>query len=85
MSWTVIVAKAARKQLARVPVRDRDRIVAALQTMAADPFSGDIVKLEGDGLRWRRRVGNYRIFFAVVRAERNVFISAIVRRTSSTY
>jgi mRNA-degrading endonuclease RelE of RelBE toxin-antitoxin system len=53
--------------------------------MAADPFSGDIVKIEGDGTRWRRRVGNYRVFFVVERADRSVFISAIVRRTSSTY
>jgi hypothetical protein len=33
--------------------------------MAADPFSGDVIKLEGGANRWRRRVGNYRIFFAV--------------------
>ncbi|MBK5294189.1 MAG: hypothetical protein JJE04_21235 [Acidobacteriia bacterium] len=30
---------------------------AAVLAMGDDPFSGDIVKLEGEGERWRRRVG----------------------------
>jgi hypothetical protein len=30
--------------------------------MALDPFGGDILKLEGESNRWRRRIGNYRIF-----------------------
>jgi len=53
--------------------------------MAHDPFSGDVLKLEGEGNRWRRRVGSYRIFFSVDGAARTVPVSAIVRRTSKTY
>jgi len=53
--------------------------------MAADPFSGDIIKIEGESNRWRRRVGSYRIFFSVEAASRTVDVSAIVRRTSTTY
>jgi len=53
--------------------------------MADDPFSGDVLKLEGEGNRWRRRVGSYRIFFAVDTAARTVDVSGIVRRTLSTY
>jgi mRNA-degrading endonuclease RelE of RelBE toxin-antitoxin system len=85
MTWTVIVAKPARKQLARFPAKDRTRIEAALKAMAGDPFSGDIIKLEGEGNRWRRRVGSYRVFFAVDAAKSTVAISAILRRTSTTY
>jgi len=33
--------------------------------VATDPLGGDILKLEGEGSRWRRRVGNYRIFLTV--------------------
>ena len=51
MTWTVIVARAARKQLARFPVRDQDKIAAAIRAMAEDPFSGDIIKLEGGNNR----------------------------------
>jgi mRNA-degrading endonuclease RelE of RelBE toxin-antitoxin system len=53
--------------------------------MAEDPFSGDILKLEGGNNRWRRRLGSYRIFFAADTAARTVAVSAIVRRTSTTY
>ncbi len=53
--------------------------------MAADPFLGDIVKLEGKEDRYRRRVGSYRIFFCADQPSRTVGVSAIVRRTSATY
>jgi mRNA interferase RelE/StbE len=85
MNWTVLVAKAARKQLAKFPVRDQDRIAAAIRALADDPFGGDIIKLEGENSRWRRRVGSYRIFFTVDTTSRTVAVSAVVRRTSTTY
>jgi len=50
-----------------------------------DPFSGDVLKLEAMKNRWRHRAGNYRIFLAVDTAQRAVNVSAIVRRTSTTY
>jgi mRNA-degrading endonuclease RelE of RelBE toxin-antitoxin system len=53
--------------------------------MAEDPFSGDVLKLEGQNNRWRRRVGSYRIFFTVDTRSRVVAVSAVVRRTSTTY
>lgn len=85
MTWNVVVAKAAQKQLAKFPVKDQVRIAKAMRAMADDPFSGDIIKLEGQNDRWRRRVGNYRIFFAVDRDATTIGISAIMRRTSTTY
>src|ERR1035438_3117324 len=48
MTWTLAVARTAQKQLRRIPVRDRDKIAAAIRTMAIDPFEGDIIKLEGE-------------------------------------
>ena len=85
MIWTVIVAGAAQKQLARFPARDRNRIAAAIQAMAEEPFAGDIIKLEGGNNRWRRRRGSYRVFFAADTTARTVAVSAVVRRTSTTY
>ena len=65
MARNILVARAAQKQFARFPARDRGKIGAALRSLEAGPFSGDIIKLEGAGNRWRRRIGNYRIFFSV--------------------
>ena len=85
MTWTVLVASGARKQLARLPSSDRKRIAVVLRSMAEDPFSGDILKLHGMEDRWRRRAGNYRVFFAVDAAAKTISVSAIARRTSTTY
>jgi mRNA-degrading endonuclease RelE of RelBE toxin-antitoxin system len=85
MTWTVIVGKSAQKALEKIPVRDQDRIAAALIEMVADPFVGDIRKLEGVEDRWRRRAGSYRIFFGVNQSTRTIAVSAILRRTSATY
>jgi mRNA-degrading endonuclease RelE of RelBE toxin-antitoxin system len=85
MRWIVIVAKPAQKQAAEFPAKDQNRIGAAIRSISVDPFSGDVLKLEGQGNRWHRRVGSYRIFFAADNAAKTVAISAILRRTSSTY
>ena len=85
MAWTVTVAKPAQKQTARFPAKDQAKIGAAVRLMADGPFAGDVLKLEGEDIIWRRRVGSYRIFFAVDNAARTVAISAIIRRTSKTY
>ncbi len=56
----------------------------ALDEMETHPFSGDIKYLKGDP-RLQRRVGIWRIFFRVERAESAIYISAIERRSSTTY
>jgi mRNA interferase RelE/StbE len=85
MRWAVLVARPVQKQRARFPAKDQARISAAIAQLADDPFGGDVLKLEGEAGRWRRRVGNYRIFFSVDAAARTVSVSAILRRTSTTY
>ncbi|MBI3668141.1 MAG: type II toxin-antitoxin system RelE/ParE family toxin [Acidobacteria bacterium] len=68
-----------------MPKRDRERILAALQAMRENPFGGDIAHLEGQSAAWRRRVGNWRIFFDIDLGEHAVVILAVRRRTSTTY
>jgi mRNA-degrading endonuclease RelE of RelBE toxin-antitoxin system len=85
MTWNVVVAKSAQKELSRFPAKDQDKLATALVAMASDPFSGDIIKLEGEIDRWRRRAGSYRIFFTADRAAKTVSVNAIMRRTSTTY
>jgi len=84
MEWTVLLAGPARKSLSRIPAADRKRILAALDEMQQDPFGGDVRKLQAlPG--FRRRVGNWRIFFEIVPDRREVVVAAIARRTSTTY
>ncbi len=83
--WFVILTGPAQKSLERVPARDFTRIVAAIEGMKDDPFQGDVRKLHGGREGFRRRVGDWRIFFDLYPSEARVVITAIERRTSTTY
>jgi mRNA-degrading endonuclease RelE of RelBE toxin-antitoxin system len=48
-----------------------------------DPFGGDIKRLEPAG--WRKRIGNYRILYDLDIEAHLVVVTAIARRTSTTY
>jgi mRNA-degrading endonuclease RelE of RelBE toxin-antitoxin system len=85
VNWTVRIAQRAARSVARAPTADRLRLLTALHEMRSNPFRGDVLRLQGPPGRWRRRVGNWRIFFAVSAVERTVEVSAVVRRTSTTY
>jgi mRNA-degrading endonuclease RelE of RelBE toxin-antitoxin system len=81
--WRVNVAATARKAVDGFPRKDQDRILAALDEVAFDPFAGNIRKLGAD--EYRRRIGNYRMRYTVFAQLRFVQVTAIVRRTSTTY
>ena len=85
MSWRLTVAKRAQKKLARFPPRDQDRIAHALDDMTIDPLRGDVVQLKTEPIRFRRRVGAYRIFFRLDVDGRAVNVTEIDRRTTTTY
>jgi mRNA-degrading endonuclease RelE of RelBE toxin-antitoxin system len=53
--------------------------------MENDPLSGDIRKLEGQREGFRRRVGNWRLFFDILLEHRTVVVTDIARRTTTTY
>lgn len=84
MNFAINVAARAQRSLRDIPASDARRITAAIETMSTDPLAGDVVKLKGtDALR--RRIGNYRIIFAIDFKQRTVVIFDVLRRTSTTY
>ena len=83
--WKLLVDREVGKQLRRIPKRDRERIVAALEELVVNPYSGDIEKMKGEPDVWRRRAGAYRIFFEVLSKKRTVYVYHVARRTSTTY
>ena len=83
--WDLVVTKPAQKQLEKLPSRDKARVQAILRTMRENPFGGDILRLRAEPSSWRRRVGNYRIFFDLYPERLLVVVTGVVRRTSTTY
>ncbi len=82
MTWTLNLAKRAEKQLAKAPARSRRLLLAALGEMQD---SGDIRRLTSERSTWRRRVGDYRIFFDVHPEQHRIDILEIARRPTTTY
>ena len=83
MNWRLLVSKSAQKELKNLPGKDQLRVEAALDALQRDPFSGDVKRLRP--AEWRRRVGNYRIFYDLLLEDRLILVTAIRRRTSTTY
>jgi mRNA interferase RelE/StbE len=83
--WELLVTKSAQRELDRLPVKDREHILAALLEMRNDPFTGDIARLKGTRFGWRRRVGNYRILYELHVQVHQIVVSGIRRRTPTTY
>lgn len=48
MTWSVIVDTKAHKQLRKIPRAQNERILVALETLASNPYSGDIEKIAGE-------------------------------------
>ena len=53
--------------------------------MAVNPFTGDLERLKNERSAFRRRVGDWRLFFDVYPEERLVEVRDIQRRTTTTY
>jgi mRNA interferase RelE/StbE len=85
VSWSVDLTKSAQKTLDKLAAPDRRRILAVLAQMQRDPFFGDVVRLAEQRTAYRRRVGNWRIFFDSDTDTHTVSVRAIERRTSTTY
>lgn len=62
MSWNVATANRIRKDLAKIPKRETNKILAAIEEFSRDPHLGDTKKMKGESVVWRRRIGEYRIF-----------------------
>lgn len=84
-TWQVLAAKRAQKVIERAPRHERERLRTALKEMEVDPFSGDIERLKNQPIAFRRRVGDWRIFFDADPQRRLVEIRYIERRTTITY
>lgn len=59
-----ISKKVRKKDLSRIPVRDVDRIVERIKSLADNPYPADAVGLKGRE-EWRARQSEYRILYLV--------------------
>lgn len=81
-SYRVDIGRRAQKQLARIPLRYRERVIEATRGLAQDPRPfPQSSKLEGRGDEDRRlRVGDYRVLYRVDDSSRVVLVGEVWHR-----
>lgn len=83
--WSVRVTERAVKSLDQAPRPEQKRLRAVLGEMVANPTAGNLKRLYNERSAFRRRVGDWRIFFDVDPERRAVDVSSVERRTTTTY
>jgi mRNA interferase RelE/StbE len=66
VTYTVEISTSAAKSLAKIEKKARLRIVGAIELLAIDPRPRGVLMLRGgEQGRWRARVGDHRIVYAI--------------------
>ena len=79
MTYSIKIKSSAAKALTRIGVKERTRLVEAIDRLAAEPSAGSALKGEFGGLR-RLRVGRYRIIYEAIHQELTVLVVRIGHR-----
>ena len=64
-NYDIHIAKSVLKSLKALPTSDVKKIVAAIQSLALDPFPDGCRKLSGERSTYRVRQGNYRVIYEI--------------------
>lgn len=84
-SWELRIDKVVYKKLNRFPKKDFSEIIETIEFLPFNIYDGDIQKIKGEKNVWRRRVGNYRIFYEIYQKEKIINVFWVERRGSKTY
>ncbi len=79
MEYEVTLLAAATRDLRKLPVDVRPRLLRSLESLK-EPRQSGVKKLQGNDERWRLRVGHYRIIYRIKDAEQKVIVIRIAHR-----
>jgi mRNA interferase RelE/StbE len=85
MTWGLVIASRARRQLRRLTDAERHQIDIAFFEMCHNPYHGDVKFLKGSGGAFRRRTGDWRILYDLESEHKVVIVTAVKHRGSNTY
>jgi len=66
MALRVEWKKSTKRDLRKLPSAEVNRILAAVDALADEPFPRGVEKLAGSDYAWRIRVGDYRVIYEVL-------------------
>ena len=77
MLYKIVYTVSANKELAEIPRPEYRKVIAAIKSLAENPFPQGSIKLEGTKEKlYRVRKGNYRIIYSV---EHNIITVTILK------
>ena len=79
MGYSTRIKRSAARDLARLPRRDLERIVHAIDRLGDNPLAGSPLKGDLRGLR-RVRVGDYRVVYEVLDGDLVVLVVLVAHR-----
>ena len=85
--YQLIIRPKAEKHFSKLPQKLQTRIVGSLKKLATDPFQAgfDIKKLAGTGRSYRLRAGELRVIYEMNTSRKEIFITDIDFRRTTTY
>jgi mRNA interferase RelE/StbE len=78
--YRVLLERSAERDLGRLSSKVHDRVIAALQELAANPRPPGCRKLLGSKNDWRIRVGDYRVIYEFADSVREVRVNRVRHR-----
>lgn len=84
-NWVLQIDPPVAKVLKKIPRNTAKRIATTIENLPTNPYGGDIQKMKGEKHVWRRRIGEYRIFFEIIPEQSILHVFHVERRTSTTY
>lgn len=80
--FKIKIHRKAAKEIMRLPTSIRERILDTIRNMKSNPFSGDVKPIRGLQGVFRKRVGDYRIAFAIDFENKIIVILRVGHRKS---
>lgn len=71
---SVVIKRSAAKEIERIPLRDRRRVIAKIRGLADDPRPVGCEKLSSED-KYRIRQGDYRILYEI--ADRELIVTVV--------
>jgi mRNA interferase RelE/StbE len=85
LTYELLVERRARRQLESLPEDAYLQIEQAIDGLAEEPRPHGARKLRGHDYLWRKRVGRYRVIYAVFDKDRLIRIVFVALRREDTY
>jgi mRNA interferase RelE/StbE len=80
MAFRIEWKKSTRKDLRKLPSATLDRIIAAVESLAENPFPRGVEKLSGSEHAYRIRLGDYRVVYEVVAESKLIEVQRVRHR-----